>query len=89
MRYFLSKRQWFYPLYLIATFADIVDAWLKGGWPYIQGNGIGAFIYGAPAIPACLIGIRSVNIRIHTFMAIIILVVQVIAVFEVFPKLGF
>jgi hypothetical protein len=31
--YFLSKRQWFYPLYLIATFADIVDAWLKGGWP--------------------------------------------------------
>ena len=87
--YFLSKRRWFYPLYLIATFADIVDAWLKGGWPYIQANGVGAFVYWAPAIPACLIGVRSVNIRIHTFMAIIILVSQLIAVFEVFPKLGF
>ena len=87
--YFLSKRQWFYPLYLIATFADIVDAWLKGGWPYIQASGVLVFGYWAAAIPVCLVGVRSKNIRIHTFMAIIICVWQLIAVFEVFPKLGF
>ena len=87
--YFLSKRQWFYPLYLIAIFADIVDAWLKGGWPYLQASGVLVFGYWAAAIPVCLVGVRSKNIRIHTFMAIIICVWQLIAVFEVFPKLGF
>jgi hypothetical protein len=87
--YFLSKRRWFYPLYLIATFADIVDAWLKGGWPYIQASGGLVVGYWAAAIPVCLVGVRSKNIRIHTFMAIIICVWQLIAVFEVFPKLGF
>jgi hypothetical protein len=86
--YFLSKRRWFYPLYLIATFADIVDAWLKGGWPYIQANGVSAFVYWAAAIPVCVVGVRSKNIRIHSFMAIIVCVLQLIAVFEVFPKLG-
>jgi hypothetical protein len=87
--YFLSKRRWFYPLYLIATVADIVDAWLKGGWPYVQANGVVVFVYWAAALPVCLVGVRSTNIRIHTFMAIIICVLQLIALFEVFPKLGF
>jgi len=87
--YFLSKRRWFYPLYLIATVADIVDAWLKGGWPYVLANGVVVFVYWAAALPVCLVGVRSINIRIHTFMAIIICVLQLIALFEVFPKLGF
>jgi len=47
------------------------------------------FAYWAAAIPVCVVGVRSKNIRIHTFMAIIICVWQLIAVFEVFPKLGF
>ena len=87
--YFLSKRQWFYPLYLIATFADIVDAWLKGGWPYIQASGVLVFAYWSAAIPVCVVGFRSKSIRLHTVMAIVICVWQLIAVFEVFPKLGF
>ena len=87
--YFLSKRHWFYPLYLIATFADIVDAWLKGGWPYLQANGVLVFAYWSAAIPVCVVGFRSKNIRVHTFMAIVICVWQLVAEFEVFPKLGF
>jgi hypothetical protein len=87
--YFLSKRRWFYSLYLIATVADIVDAWLKGGWPYLQASGVLVFAYWAAAIPVCAVGVRSKNIRIHTFVAIIICVWQLIALFEVFPKLGF
>ena len=87
--YFLSKRHWFYPLYLIATFADVVDAWLKGGWPYIKAGGVVVFAYWALAIPVCLVGVRSKNIHIHSFAAIIVCVWQLIAVFEVFPKLGF
>jgi len=87
--YFLSKRRWFYPLYLIATFADIIDAWLKGGWPYIKAGGVVVFAYWALAIPVCLVGVRSKNIHIHSFAAIIVCVWQLIAVFEVFPKLGF
>jgi hypothetical protein len=87
--YFLSKRRWFYPLYLIAIFADIVDAWLKGGWPYLQASGLFNFVYWAAAIPVCLVGVRSQNIRVHTFMAIIICVFQFVGGFELFPKLGF
>jgi len=52
--YFLSKRRWFYPLYLIAIFSDIVDAWLKGGWPYLQVSGVLSFAYWAAAIPGVL-----------------------------------
>ena len=87
--YFLSKRRWFYPLYLVAIVADIFDAWLKGGWPYVQANGVVVFCYWAAALPVCVVGVRSANIRIHTLMAVIICVVQLIALFEVFPKLGF
>ena len=87
--YFLSKRRWFYPLYLTATFSDIVDAWLKGGWPYIQSNGVVVFAYWLAAIPVCLIGVRSENVRTHNVMAILICTLQLVAVFEVFPKLGF
>jgi lipopolysaccharide export LptBFGC system permease protein LptF len=47
------------------------------------------FVYWAAALPVCVVGVRSKNIRIHTFMAIIICVLQLIALFEVFPKLGF
>src|SRR6476646_10570906 len=78
--YFLSKRHWFYPLYLIATFADVVDAWLKGGWPYIKAGGVVVFAYWALAIPVCLVGVRSKNIHIHSFAAIIVCVWQLIAV---------
>ena len=87
--YFLSKRRWFYPLYLVATCADIVDAWLKGGWPYIKANGVAAYVLWAAALPVCLVGVRSKNVRIHAVMAIVVCVLQLIAVFEVFPKLGF
>src|SRR6201989_1022887 len=73
--YFLSKRQWFSPVHLSATVADIVDAWLKGGWPYVQANGVVVFVYWAAALPVCLLGVRSKSIRIHTFMAVIICVV--------------
>jgi len=86
--YFLSKRRWFYPLYLISILADIVDAWLKGGWPYLQASGVLVFAYWAAAIPVCVVGVRSKNIRIHALMAITICVWQLIAVFEIFPKLG-
>lgn len=86
--YFLSKRKWFYPLYLIAILADITDAWLKGGWPYLRASGVLVFAYWASAVPVCVVGVRSKNIRIHAFMAIIICVWQLIAAFELTPKLG-
>jgi hypothetical protein len=87
--YFLSKRRWFYPLYLIAISADVVDAWLKGGWPYLKASGVFNFVYWAAAIPVCLVGVRSQSIRIHTFFAVIICVFQFVGAFELFPKLGF
>jgi len=74
---------------LIAILADIVDAWLKGGWSYLQASGVLVFAYWSAAIPVCVVGFRSKNIRLHTAMAIVICAWQLIALFEVFPKLGF
>ncbi len=37
--YFLSKRYWFYTVFLMANVADLVDSFLKGGWQYVSGNG--------------------------------------------------
>ncbi len=39
--------------------------------------------------PVRLIGVRSENVRTHNVMAILICALQLVAVFEVFPKLGF
>jgi hypothetical protein len=84
--YFLSKRRWFYPVYLMA---DIVDALLKGGWAYVVNSGVVVLAFWAAAIPVCLVGVLSKNIRVHSFMAVVLCIWQLIAAFEVFPKLGF
>jgi hypothetical protein len=87
--YFLSKRRWFYPVYLIAMLADIVDGLFKGGWPYVVGSGVVVLAFWAAAIPVCLLGVWSKNIRVHSFMAIMLCSWQLIAAFEAFSKLGF
>lgn len=58
-------------------------------WPYVQANGIVVFVYWGAALLVCFVGVRSTNIRIHTVMANVICVLQLVALFEVFPKLGF
>ncbi len=85
--YFLSKRLWFYPIYLLASLADFEDSFLKGGWPYVAQTGIISLSFTAAAIPVCIIGLRSNKIRVHSCLAIVFLIWQLILCFEVIPKL--
>jgi hypothetical protein len=38
--YFLSKRRWFYSVYLLGLVIDVMDSYLKGGWTYVIGLGV-------------------------------------------------
>jgi len=86
--YFLSKRYWFYPVFLVANVADIADSFLKGGWQYLVGIGVLSWVFTAASVPICLIGVLSNNRLVHSLMAVIFLVWLVIATFEIYPSLG-
>ena len=86
--YFLSKRWWFYPVFLLASIADLVDSFLKGGWHYVLGMGVMPLVFTAASIPVCLVGVLSKNIRVHSFMAVVFLLWLVIVGFEIYPSLN-
>jgi len=86
--YFLSKRRWFYPMFLVASLVDLLDSFLKGGWQYVLGTGVMALILSATPIPICIVGVWSKNIRFHSFMAVLFLILLVIIGFDVFPSLS-
>jgi hypothetical protein len=86
--YFLSKRHWFYPMFLVASLADFADSLLKGGWQYVLGMGAMALILAAAPIPVCIIGTFSNRRRVHSFMAVLFLIWLLIIGFDVFPSLS-
>jgi len=85
--YFLSKRHWFYSVYLLSVIVDVMDSYMKGGWPYIIGQGVLGWGYSVAGVPIAVIGFRSGRIRTHTMMAIVIFVWQILAGFNLSPLL--
>jgi len=85
--YFLSKRRWFYSVYLLGLVIDVMDSYMKGGWSYIIGEGVLGWGYSVAGIPVAVIGFRSRRIRTHTIMGIVIFVWQVVFGFDVSPLL--
>jgi hypothetical protein len=86
--YFLSKRWWFYSLFLAANVADFVDSFLKGGWQYLLGMGVMNLVFAAAPVPFFLVGVLSKNIWVHSLMAAVFLIWLVIVGFEIYPSLG-
>jgi hypothetical protein len=83
-QYFLSKRRWFYSLLLLASAIDIMDSYMKGGWSYVQGTGFLTWGQNLAWVPASIIGFRSANIRVHSTLAIVFLIWQIVIGFDVF-----
>jgi hypothetical protein len=75
--YFLLKRRWFYPVYLLGMVVDVMDSYMKGGWTYIIGQGVLSCAYPVAGIAVAVIGFRSTRIRTHTIMGIVFFVWQV------------
>jgi hypothetical protein len=85
--YFLSKRRWFYSVYLLGVVVDVMDSYMKGGWTSIIGQGVLGWGYPVVNIPVAVIGFRSRRIRTHTIMGIVSFVWQVVFGFEFSPLL--
>lgn len=86
-QHFLSKRRWFYSLFLLAFAIDVMDSYMKGGWPYIRAAGLVNYMQQIAALPAAVIGFRSAKIRVHLVLAALFLAWQIIIGFNVFPLL--
>lgn len=86
--YFMRNRRWFFIAFLLASVADVADAYLKGGWPYLASMGPVNNLVTLATIPVVAIGMRSRKIRTQTIMAAIYFVFFVIAVFEYTPVLA-
>src|SRR5262249_28264939 len=85
--YFLLKRRWFYPVYLLGMVIDVMDSYMKGGWPYIIGQGVLGWGYPVAGIAVTVIGFRSRRIRTHTTMGIVFFVWQAVLGFVHSPLL--
>ena len=82
--YFLTKRRWFYSIFLLASVIDIMDSYMKGGWSYVEGTGFLTWGQNIAMVPASIIGFRSANIRVHSVIAIMFLIWQIVIGFDVF-----
>ena len=85
--YFISQRHWFFAAYLLATVADVVDSYMKGGWGYIASLGPITNFITAATIPIVIVGIRSTSVRTHSVMALFVLAGQIFGVFQSSPRL--
>ncbi len=85
--YFLAKRRWFYSVLVLGLAIDLMDSYMKGGWPYVRGTGILTWGENVAGIVVAIIGFRSTNIRTHSTMAILFFVWEILIGFEVSPLL--
>jgi hypothetical protein len=85
--YFMRNRRWFFSALLLASVADVADAWLKGGWDYVASMGPFNNSVALATIPVVWIGIASRKIRTQTAVAAIYFVLFLVAVFEYTPVL--
>lgn len=85
--YFMRNRRWFFSALLLASVADVADAWLKGGWDYVASMGPFNNIVALATIPVVWIGIASRKIRTQTVVAALYFALFLVAVFEYTPVL--
>ena len=86
--YFMRNRRWFFTALLLASVADLIDSWIKGGWRYVVDMGPFNNTVVLVTIPVVAIGIVSRKIRTQEVIAALYFVLYVIAIFEYTPVLG-
>jgi len=86
--FFLERRRWFYGLFLLATSLDMAEGLVKGGWDRVAQQGPWVWSLWALAIPVCVVGFRSRDVRHHNFMAVAYLLYQVALSFTDLSILG-
>ena len=85
--YFLSKRRWFYSVYLLGVIIDVMDSYMKGGWTYVIGLGVLGWGYSIGGILVAVIGFRSTRIRIHIILGIVSCLWVLVLGFDLAPWL--
>jgi hypothetical protein len=62
----------------------ILDSYMKGGWSYVQGTGVLTWGQNIASVPAAILGFRSTSIRVHTAIAVLFLIWQIVIGFDAF-----
>ncbi len=86
--YFLSRRIWFYSLFLLTIVLDTIDSYLKGGTEYLLETGAMNLAFSISVIPIFIVGIKSENIRFHNFAGVLFFSWQTLIVFEMYTVLA-
>jgi hypothetical protein len=86
-QYFLSKRQWFYSVFVLSLLIDLLDSYMKGGLTYIRGTGIVTWGFNVAGILAAVIGFRAKRVGTHSTIASVFLLWEIIIGFELSPLL--
>ena len=86
--FFLERRRWFYGIFLLATALDMGEAFVKGGWDRVVDQGPWIWGLWVLAVPICLIGYRSRQVRHHDVIAITYLLYNVAVSVVDLPTLG-
>lgn len=85
--YFMRNRRWFFSALLLASVADVIDSWIKGGWSYILDMGPFNNTVVLVTLPVVAIGMVSRRIRTQETIAALYFVLYLIAIFEYTPVL--
>ena len=85
--FFMRNRRWFFIALLLASVADVIDSWAKGGWSYIMDMGPISNTVILLTVPVVTIGIVSRRIRTQEIIAALYFVLYVLSVFEYTPVL--
>lgn len=87
--YFLGRRVWFYSLLLLIVVLDTFDSYLKGGIEYILETGATNIAFSISTIPVAIVGIKTENMRFHSFAGVLFVSLQVLLGFGYLDLLAF
>ena len=85
--YFMRNRRWFFIALLLASVADLVDSWFKGGLRYVVDMGPINNLVVLVTVPVVVIGIASRRLVTQKIIAALYFVLYLFSVFEYLPVL--
>ena len=85
--FFMRNRSWFFTALLLASAADLLDSWFKGGMRYVVDMGPINNLVVLVTVPVVVIGIASRRLVTQKIIAALYFVLYLFSVFEYLPVL--
>ena len=85
--FFMRNRSWFFTALLLASAADLLDSWFKGGMRYVVDMGPINNLVVLVTVPVVVIGIASRRLATQKIIAWLYFALYLLSVFEYTPVL--